>query len=264
MVITYPKSFRDEIEGQVVGTGYDSLVKQFISRIDNWRHLQTPRAQKRLSESHTPDNANKACKDAYGINPDPELPAGETKDQQKRKQEELMNMFKNKDKDAKKIERLMVETFPSQRRDILSGLKETEDILKEWPFLCQEIEMRLHFKELTGVHIDDSFKESTATKFRRILRYFQFAQTEPSSRAGTILNQTLAGGDEFCAAVVLLLVHFKDQEDTMLLNVEDTAIVTDVDTTKLPLTPCIVVCGRCAKKMLRLVLTFYVYTSAIF
>lgn len=62
MVISYPKSFRDELEGQVVGTGYDSLVKQFISPIDNWRHLQTPPAQKRLSESHTPDNAKKACK----------------------------------------------------------------------------------------------------------------------------------------------------------------------------------------------------------
>lgn len=202
-------------------------MKQFISPNDNWRHLQTPPAQKRLSESHTPDNAKKACKDAYGsINPDPELLAGETKDKQKQKQEELMNMFKNKDNDAKKIERLMVETLPSQRRDILSGLKETEEILKEWPFLCQEIGMRLHFKELTGVHIDDSFEDSTATNFRRILQYFQFAQTEPSSRAGTILNQALAGGDESCAAVVLLLVHFKEQENKMLLNVEDTAIAT--------------------------------------
>ncbi|KAL7839335.1 hypothetical protein SRHO_G00259930 [Serrasalmus rhombeus] len=27
MIIRYPKSFRDEIQGQVVGTGYDSLVK---------------------------------------------------------------------------------------------------------------------------------------------------------------------------------------------------------------------------------------------
>lgn len=72
---------------------------------------------------------------AYGcINPDPELPAGETTDKQKQKQEELMNMFKNNYNDAKKIERLMVETLPSQRRDILSGLKETEDILKKLAF----------------------------------------------------------------------------------------------------------------------------------
>lgn len=59
MVIRYPKSFQDEIEGQVVGTGYDSLVKQFLSRIDNYRRLQAPPAQKRLFESDSPDNAKK-------------------------------------------------------------------------------------------------------------------------------------------------------------------------------------------------------------
>lgn len=251
MVIRYPKSFRDEIEGQVVGTGYDSLVKQFMSRIDNYRRLQAPPAQKRLSESGSPDNAKKERKDAYGcINPEPELPAGETKQLQKEKQEELMKMFKNKDKDAKKIERLMVETFPSQRRDILSGMKATEEIIKEWPFLFQETGMRLHFRELTGVQIDDSFEESTVTKFTRILRYFQFVKTEPSSRAGTILSQTLAGGDKTCAVVLMLLAHFKEQQDKMFLNVDDTAIASDVDTTKLPWTPCIVVCGRLCLKII--------------
>lgn len=80
MVIQYPKCFQDEIEGQVVGTGYDSLVKQFISRIDNYHRLQVPAAQKRLAESDSPDNAKKVCRDAYGcINPEPELPVGETK-----------------------------------------------------------------------------------------------------------------------------------------------------------------------------------------
>lgn len=108
--------------------------------------------------------------------------------------------------------------------------------------------MMQHFRELTGVQIDDSFEESTATKFRRILRYFQFVQTEPTSRAGTILSQALAGGDETGAAVLMLLAHFKEQEDKMFVNADDTAIASDVDATKLPWTPCIVVCGRCAKK----------------
>lgn len=34
MVIRYPKSFTDEIEGQIIGTGYDSLVNQYMSQID--------------------------------------------------------------------------------------------------------------------------------------------------------------------------------------------------------------------------------------
>uniref|UniRef100_A0A8C5CYA4 Uncharacterized protein n=1 Tax=Gadus morhua TaxID=8049 RepID=A0A8C5CYA4_GADMO len=244
MVLCYPKSFRDEIEGQIVGTGYDSLVKQLISRLDNCRRLQASTAQKRLPESCSPDNVKRVCKDAYGcINSEPVLSPGETK-LQKQKQEELVKMFKNKDKDAKKIERLMVETFPSQRRDVLSALKETEDFLKEWPFLCQEAGMRLNFKELTGVQLDASFEESTATKFRRILRYFQFGKTESSSEARTILSKALAGGEETSAAVLMLGAHFKEQQDKMFVNVDDTAIGVDMDTTKLPWTPCIVVCGN--------------------
>ena len=109
--------------------------------------------------------------------------------------------------------------------------------------------MKLHFRELTGVQIDDSFEKSTATMFRRILRYFQFVQTVPSSKAGTILNQTLAGGDESCAAV-LMLAHFKEEHDMMFHNVDDTGMATYVDTTKLPSTPCIVIYGRLCLKIM--------------
>ncbi|KAL1249112.1 hypothetical protein QQF64_022430 [Cirrhinus molitorella] len=198
MVIRYPKSFRDEIEGQVVGAGFDSLVKQLMSRIDNIRRLQTPLAKRRSSVSGSAENVKKARKDAYGcINPDPNLPT------------------------------------EGDRRSLM-----------EWPFLFQETGMRLHFRELTGIQIDDTFEESTATKFRRILRYFQFVQTDPSSQVGTILSQTLDGSDESCAAVLILLAHFKEQQDKLFVNVDDTAISTDVDTSKLPWTPCIVVCGN--------------------
>lgn len=101
-IIRYTKSFQDEIEGQVVGTGYDSLVKQFISRIDTCRRLQVPATRKRLAESDSPDSAKKASRDAYGcINPEPELPVGETKQLQEQKQVELQKMYKDKDKDTK-------------------------------------------------------------------------------------------------------------------------------------------------------------------
>ncbi|KAJ8375251.1 hypothetical protein SKAU_G00058310 [Synaphobranchus kaupii] len=101
-----------------------------------------------------------------------------------------------------------------------------------------------HITEIARKMIDESFEESTVTKFRRILQYYQFVKTEPSSRAGTILGQAMAGGDATCAAVLMLLAHFNEQEDKMFLNVDDTAIATDLDTSKLPWTPCIVVCGN--------------------
>lgn len=79
---------------------------------------------------------------------------------------------------------------------------------------------------------------------------FQFVETEPTSRTGTILSHILAGGDETCATVLMLLAHFKEQQDKMFLNADDTAIATDVDVTKLPWTPCIVVCGRLCQKII--------------
>ncbi|KAF3844584.1 hypothetical protein F7725_007747 [Dissostichus mawsoni] len=153
MVIQYPKSFRDEIEGQVVGTGYDSLTKQMLSRIDNYRRIQSP-LQKRQSEGETND-PKKRRKDSYGcINSEPELPAGETNTMQKQKQLELKRMFDENARDANTIERLMVETFHSQRRDILSS-KEMEDL---------ENGIRLHFRELTGVDITLNFDEEKQEK----------------------------------------------------------------------------------------------------
>lgn len=247
MVVRYPKSFRDEIEGQVVGGGCGSLVKQLVSRADNQKRLQAP--VKRLSESASSVDAKKMRTSAYGcINPNPELPVGESKQMQKEKQEELKKMFEANSKDAKKMERLMVETFPSQRRD-MAGQMETEEVVKEWPWVYQEVGMSVHFRLLTGIQMDSSFEEAAGSKFRRVLRYFQFIETKPSSRAGTILSEALAGGDEACAAVLLLLAHFKE-EDKMFFTVNDTDIAVEVDTTKLPATPCIVVCGKLCLNLL--------------
>ncbi|KAE8278719.1 hypothetical protein D5F01_LYC23638 [Larimichthys crocea] len=86
--------------------------------------------------------------------------------------------------------------------------------------------MRLHFRELTGVQLDDSFGESRATKFRRTLRCFQFGKTESSTTTNTILSQALAGGEETGAAVLMLVAHFKEQQEKMFINVDDTAIRT--------------------------------------
>ena len=95
-----------------------TLVKQLISRMDNYRRLQAPPAQKRFSVSGSPDNAKKVHKDAYGcINP--ELLAGETKRLQKQKQEELIQFFKNKDKDAENIETNDGDVSFSEERHII-------------------------------------------------------------------------------------------------------------------------------------------------
>lgn len=47
LVSKYPQSLQDVIEGDVVGTGYHSLVKQLLNRIENMRRTATPKVRKR-------------------------------------------------------------------------------------------------------------------------------------------------------------------------------------------------------------------------
>lgn len=47
MVAKYPKSLQDIIEGDVIGPGYHSLVKQLQYRIENAKRSMTPKMRKR-------------------------------------------------------------------------------------------------------------------------------------------------------------------------------------------------------------------------
>lgn len=47
MVAKYPKSLQDMIDGDVIGPGYHSLVKQLQNRIENMKRSTTPKIRKR-------------------------------------------------------------------------------------------------------------------------------------------------------------------------------------------------------------------------
>ncbi|KAA0721578.1 hypothetical protein E1301_Tti023627 [Triplophysa tibetana] len=91
------------------------------------------------------------------INSDPQLLDGETSELQQEKKEKLLVMFQNNEIDVKTIYGLMTSTYTSQRNNIQSG-KETKDLLDEWPYLFQPAGMKAHFKELTGIDINNSFE----------------------------------------------------------------------------------------------------------
>ena len=67
MVLEYPKSFKDIIEGEVVGSGYDSLTKQLQCRVDNNKRNETLGKKRAIPDdiSTVPEN-KKQWKDSYG------------------------------------------------------------------------------------------------------------------------------------------------------------------------------------------------------
>lgn len=53
MVARYPKSLQDVIDGDVIGLGYHSLVKQLQSRVENVKRPDTPKIHKVASDDDT-------------------------------------------------------------------------------------------------------------------------------------------------------------------------------------------------------------------
>lgn len=237
MVLAYPKSFKDVIEGQVVGSGYDSLTKQLQCRVDNCRRAQpTVRTQASFGQK------GRRRKSVYGcVNPDP--PPGNL-DIERKNKEKLQSMFENNDTDENEIEMLMTDTFASQRRDVLDE-KDAQTLRAEWPYLFNPTGLKTHFKQLTGVHIDEVFKDAMSSKFKRVRQYLKCLNRERGNGAAELLHEFHCAdtSEDSCSAVLMLLLHFKEDESKMFAQFEDACVSLDVRREDLPPNPCIVVCG---------------------
>ncbi|KAI5628690.1 hypothetical protein C0J50_10579 [Silurus asotus] len=72
MVARCPKSLRDVIDGDVIGPGYHSLVKQLQARVENVERPDTPKVIKRKAASddddtdEIPTEQKASVQDTYG------------------------------------------------------------------------------------------------------------------------------------------------------------------------------------------------------
>lgn len=247
MANKYPRAFSDIIEGEIVGSGYDSVTKQLTNRVDNVRRGNTSLSLKRKAVGNSEGGdtlCGKKRLDTYGCkNWQPvDLPPNETPDSQKSLQEELKKMFRERCCDTKGIEHLMRITFFSQRKDIINGI-ETSNLTHEWPYLFETVGMKTHFKELTGMVIDD---KAIASKCTRVVSYFKCS--EKRAKMDTIFREMETSSKNVndvntAGFLQLVLKHFSEKEDQMFYKVDQTTLPGEVDCAELPSTPCIIVCG---------------------
>ncbi|KAL6465864.1 hypothetical protein MHYP_G00259970 [Metynnis hypsauchen] len=218
MVAKYPQSLQDVIEGDVVGPGYHSLVKQLQARIENVKRYSAPRIMKRKQRSdeydteEVPAEQRAAVQDTYGcIQWEMKfLPVSETPESQKDKKDKMKVLSDQTNFSPDEVKTLMKCTYYSQRKEINKGT-ELQTLIEDWPFLFQEIGMTVHFQELTGL---------------------------------TFLRGQLEGCSEDVKDMVLLLLsYFEEKEETLLHYVEETCLAREVQVESLPVTPCIIVCG---------------------
>ncbi|XP_062393553.1 uncharacterized protein LOC134081549 isoform X2 [Sardina pilchardus] len=257
MVAKYPKSLQDVFEGDVIGSGYHSLVKQLQNRIENAKRYTAPKIRKRRCHAgecdtdEAPPEKRAVLQDTYGcINWDPKLlPLGETDDSQQRNKEKLKTLSLQTDPNPDEVKRLMRSTFYSQRKQVNQG-KDIRHLLEEWPFWFDEIGMSVHFTELTGADLKETFIRNVEMKGKRLLNYLRTVGVKKSKFLPALMKFRLMRGEltgcteDAKELVLLLLSYFDEKEDLMFCYVEESCQAEELQMTQVPLTPTIVVCGQ--------------------
>ncbi|XP_066516661.1 uncharacterized protein [Hoplias malabaricus] len=257
MVAKYPQSLQDVKEGDVVGPGYHSLVKQLQARIENVKRNSAQRIMKRKQGSDEydtegiPADQRGAVQDTYGcIQWDMKfMPVSETPESQQDKKDKMKMLSEQTNFSPDEVKTLMKCTYYSQRKDIIKGT-ELQSLMEDWPFLFQEIGMTVHFQELTGVSLKDTFLNIVETKGKRLLDFMRtiFSDKKKQVMQTVIKLKFLRGQLEGCSEdvkdmVLLLLSYFEEKEETLLHYVEGTCLPQDVLPESLLVTPCIIICG---------------------
>ncbi|XP_049453405.1 uncharacterized protein LOC125901660 [Epinephelus fuscoguttatus] len=111
--------------------------------------------------------------------------------------------------------------------------------------------MGVHFEELTGVPLKETFLSNVEKKGDRLLNFMRTVCTDKSKKILQLVTnlQVLRGRKEGCSEdlkdmLLLLLCYFDEKEENLFHYVEETCLPKEVHVESLPVTPCIIVCGN--------------------
>ncbi|XP_052472126.1 uncharacterized protein LOC128028836 [Carassius gibelio] len=259
IVSKYPLTFADtNEEGEQLGIGYYSLVNQLKTRVE---HVNRNNVSDRIRRTRTTTELSTTTKtvrckvDSYGCtNWQPKcLPEGETVDSLEDRRKNMVTIFQSAGPrvvDIPDIDNSMRLTYIYQRHMINScPPPSTNEIEEQWPFLFTKRGLCAHFKTLTGIDICDRVGQALQAKGKRIIDFFQ-RQTQNRDIQCLLRDiesdtATMQHSRTSIAAVLLLMKHFLEKEDSIF-------ILADVTTTKasiekdmsLPATPRLIMLGN--------------------
>ena len=235
IVTQYPVAFKDTICGQMIGKGYDSLLKSLTEKAQNERRgTKNERRGTTTTKSKAADKDEDTPKkrpttDKYGCvsdKYDPDLPSEERKKQLKLK-EEMKLTFKGGVSGDNKEEALIdkiKETYELQRKDILDQQQTVHELQNEWPYLFEEFGMSAHFEELVGLNMRETLEESYETKGKQILDFLKdnakkamlSTLTSIAEAKGKLGNDT----PDVPGLLMMVMDYFSDEPEEMFLVVE--------------------------------------------
>ncbi|XP_039680532.1 uncharacterized protein LOC120574295 isoform X2 [Perca fluviatilis] len=242
----YPNSFLDKNEeGELIGCGYFSIINQLKTRVEYLNRGNTlsrlrkhKRTQRDDEDGDDDQPAVTSCAriDSYGcVRWQPEdYPDGETPASLEEKKLEMMDIFSReglKGTERGRVKDLMAITYAKQREYI--NAKPSPSILdvgKEWPFLLSQKFLLSHFTTLTNVELYTRLNEDLDKKGKRLLDFFSSQITKWRKEVRAVLKEAIKKdreGSDGLAALLVMLAHFKEQEESLFLmaDVDEPLIV---------------------------------------
>ncbi|KAK0147739.1 hypothetical protein N1851_012559 [Merluccius polli] len=208
-----------------------------INRESSFTSHQTSRA------SGSSSGHKRGPTDTYGCTRfQPELPPGETDDTVEQKRTRLEEIYSQEG--AGGIQRAEVSSLMETTFCLLNAFPapSTEDIRSKWPYLFNQRCIYAHFELLTDLNVLRLLELSMEECGRVIKEYFQSKPTNKDVQ--TVFSQS-EGTDVALLVVQLLMAHFTETTDALILLADVSATVDDVEKTlTLPPTPrLIILCG---------------------
>ncbi|KAM9405643.1 uncharacterized protein ACWYII_028836 isoform 1-T1 [Salvelinus alpinus] len=259
IVSEYPESFADlSKEGELLSRRYSSLLTQIKTRVEHVNRntenrIRRPKTNKKGENSNRQVKTARTKVDSYGcINWHPQdLPEGETPDSLENKRQIMATIFNSASPsgvDRGDVDEFMRLTYINQRHMINAWpAPSIGDVKEQWPFLFAKRWLCAHFHMLTGVEIDRCLSDALRSKGKTIVNFFR--SQKPNWRRGiqSLLNDIegdVSGNLTACAAILLVLSHFREKEDSLFLlaDVNDTQMDVEAQL-HLPATPRLIMLG---------------------
>lgn len=245
LVHQYPNSFADQLgNGELLGSGYTSLLIQVKNRIENLNRTSSFRQHR--SSGH---GQKRGPTDMYGCSRfQPSLPPDETEDTMESKRRKLEAIYSRdgiNGAERAEVKQLMEKIFYLQRCHINAlPAPNIEDIRFKWPYLFTQKGLNSHFELLTDIPLLHAFEHAMEKFGRAIVELFK---TKPTN-AGVKEVLSLGEDVELSFFVTqLLMAHFSENTTGLVLHADESATTADIESTiSIPATPRLILLGGTA------------------
>ncbi|XP_062260863.1 uncharacterized protein LOC133968703 isoform X2 [Platichthys flesus] len=226
--------------------GCNSLLIQVKTRIENLNRDSSFAHHRASRCSGSRSVRKRGPTDTYGCTRfQPELPPEESYETVEHKRQRLDEIYRQEGAggvEKAEVQTLMEKTFCLQRRHINTiPTPAIEDIRSKWPYLFSQKCIYAHFELLTDLNVLRLLELAMEECGQSIIEYFRSKSTNKNVQSALYHGEN---SEVALHVVQLLMAHFAETPDGLILLADLSSTVADVERTlTLPLTPRLILLG---------------------